>query len=238
MEEREAVETGGDDRAREPVRAEPIAGELVTQMFAYDGGREVTVYLPADPRRRSCSLATDSCCRGGAGTWRRPICRRRSSSVLTGPTTTTRWCASVSTHRRSTRDASRPTRDFRRRRPRLGPLPVRCRASPSAHRGLRRLGERGAGARARSTAPRHLRCGLLRLAWWGYRPPHVFPRMLPRAYLVAGTLEPFFLENATRWADALRDAGADVVMAERVGDHGDPFWQAEFVRMVGWLFGS
>ena len=54
---------------------------------------------------------------------------------------------------------------------------------------------------------------------------------------VAGTLEPFFLENATRWADALRGAGADVVMTERVGDHGDPFWQAEFVLMVGWAFG-
>ena len=52
----------------------------------------------------------------------------------------------------------------------------------------------------------------------GYRPPAVMPSPLPRAYLVAGTLEPFFLENATRWADALRDAGADVVMTERVGD--------------------
>ena len=47
----------------------------------------------------------------------------------------------------------------------------------------------------------------------GYRPPGVMPSPLPRAYLVAGTLEPFFLENATRWAVALRDAGADVVMS-------------------------
>ena len=52
----------------------------------------------------------------------------------------------------------------------------------------------------------------------GYRPPAVMPSPLPRTYLVAGTLEPFFLENATRWAAALRDAGADVVMTERVGD--------------------
>jgi hypothetical protein len=41
----------------------------------------------------------------------------------------------------------------------------------------------------------------------------VMPRPVPRTYLVAGTLEPFFLENATRWAVALRDAGADVVIA-------------------------
>jgi hypothetical protein len=41
----------------------------------------------------------------------------------------------------------------------------------------------------------------------GYRPPAVMPSSLPRAYLVAGMQEPFFLENAIRWADALRDAG-------------------------------
>jgi enterochelin esterase-like enzyme len=71
----------------------------------------------------------------------------------------------------------------------------------------------------------------------GYRPPAVTPTSLPRAYLVAGTLEPFFLENANRWAAALRDAGADVVMAERVGSHGDAFWSEEFPLMVAWAFG-
>jgi enterochelin esterase-like enzyme len=70
----------------------------------------------------------------------------------------------------------------------------------------------------------------------GYRPPGVMPRSLPRAYLVAGTLEPSFLGNATRWATALRDAGADVVMSERVGSHGDAFWQEEFPLMVAWAF--
>ena len=62
------------------------------------------------------------------------------------------------------------------------------------------------------------------------------PGSLPRAYLVAGTQEPFFLENATRWADALRAAGADVVMTERAGSHGDPFWREEFPLMVAWAF--
>jgi enterochelin esterase-like enzyme len=61
----------------------------------------------------------------------------------------------------------------------------------------------------------------------GYRPPGVMPSPLPRAYLVGGTEEPWFLENATRWADALRGAGADVVMTEREGSHGGPFWRAE-----------
>ena len=38
-------------------------------------------------------------------------------------------------------------------------------------------------------------------------------------------------------AIALRDAGADVVMTERVGSHGDAFWSAEFPLMVAWAFG-
>jgi enterochelin esterase-like enzyme len=71
----------------------------------------------------------------------------------------------------------------------------------------------------------------------GFRPPVVMPSSLPRAYFVAGTLEPFFHENATRWAAALREAGADVVMTERVGSHGGAFWRQEFPLMVAWAFG-
>jgi len=71
----------------------------------------------------------------------------------------------------------------------------------------------------------------------GYNPPGVMPRPLPRTYLVAGTQEPFFLENARRWADALRDADADVLMNERAGSHGDAFWREEFPLMVAWAFG-
>jgi enterochelin esterase-like enzyme len=70
----------------------------------------------------------------------------------------------------------------------------------------------------------------------GYQPPAEMPGALPRAYLVAGTREPFFARNATRWADALRDAGADVVMTERDGSHGDAFWKEEFPLMVAWAF--
>jgi enterochelin esterase-like enzyme len=71
----------------------------------------------------------------------------------------------------------------------------------------------------------------------GYRPPAVWPGSLPRAYLVAGLQEPFFLDNATRWADALRDAGADVVMTKRAGSHGGAFWREEFPLMAAWAFG-
>lgn len=71
----------------------------------------------------------------------------------------------------------------------------------------------------------------------GYQPPDVMPSPIPRTYLVAGTEEPFFLRNAARWARALHDAGADVVMKKRSGSHGDAFWQEEFPLMVAWAFG-
>ena len=72
----------------------------------------------------------------------------------------------------------------------------------------------------------------------GYRPPADTPGQIPRTYLVAGTQEPFFLENAKRWASALHDAGADVVMKERAGTHGGAFWREEFPLMVSWAFGQ
>ena len=71
----------------------------------------------------------------------------------------------------------------------------------------------------------------------GYKPTEVMPGRIPRTYLVAGTQEPFFLENATRWAAALRNAGANVVMNERTGSHGGAFWRNEFPLMVAWAFG-
>lgn len=51
------------------------------------------------------------------------------------------------------------------------------------------------------------------------------------------TQEPFFLDNAARWARALRDAGGDVVLQERDADHGHELWQAEFPLMIRWAFG-
>jgi enterochelin esterase-like enzyme len=71
----------------------------------------------------------------------------------------------------------------------------------------------------------------------GYQPPEVMPSRIPRTYLVAGAQELFFLENATRWAAALGAAGADVVMKVRVGSHGGAFWRNEFPLMVAWAFG-
>ena len=71
----------------------------------------------------------------------------------------------------------------------------------------------------------------------GYHPPELLPAHLPHAYVVGGTQEPFFLENATLWAAALQNAGATVVMKERAGSHGGIFWRHEFPLMVAWAFG-
>jgi enterochelin esterase-like enzyme len=73
----------------------------------------------------------------------------------------------------------------------------------------------------------------------GFTPAAVeLPRSLPRTYLVGGRQEQWFLDNATRWSDALRDAGEDVLLAERDGEHGGAFWHAELPRMVSWAFGG
>ena len=72
----------------------------------------------------------------------------------------------------------------------------------------------------------------------GFRPPEVMANPLPRVYLVAGEDEPFFLDNATRWAGALQDSGATVVSKRRPGGHGGSFWADEFPLMVEWAFGQ
>jgi enterochelin esterase-like enzyme len=70
----------------------------------------------------------------------------------------------------------------------------------------------------------------------GYRPLDPMPGRLPRTYLFAGRSEPFFHENASRWATALLAGGGDVVMTTRNGRHGDGFWRRELPRMVAWAF--
>jgi enterochelin esterase-like enzyme len=70
----------------------------------------------------------------------------------------------------------------------------------------------------------------------GYKPPAIMPTPLPRTYLLAGTQEPFFLNNARKWALAFQNAGADVVLRERRGSHGSAFWKEELAQMVAWAF--
>jgi hypothetical protein len=122
---------GGPEALPEPARVAPIAGELVTETFDYDGGRHVTVYVPPNPP---------------------------DAVVFAGD---------------------------------------------------------GQGISA----------------WAGFLEAADVPSTM---IVGVGTV---FLDNATRWAVALRDAGADVVTSERVASHDDTLWRAEFPLMVAWAFG-
>jgi len=48
MDDQTAGGAGSPEPPPEPPRADPIVGELVTETLDYDGGRQVTVYVPPD----------------------------------------------------------------------------------------------------------------------------------------------------------------------------------------------
>jgi enterochelin esterase-like enzyme len=214
----------------------PIAGELVTETFGYDGGRQVTVYVPPSPPEAVVYAGDGQLTSQWGG---------ELEAAGVPPTMI------VGVHRQA--DEMLRLHEYS-----PGFDPDRFAAHEKFFAGdvRRRVGSRfGVALPAERTAVLGVSAGgELALAIGlrhpdvygavfcaspgaGYRPPAEMPGPLPRAYLVAGTQEPFFLENATRWADALRAAGADVVMTERAGSHGDPFWSEEFPLMVAWAFG-
>jgi enterochelin esterase-like enzyme len=213
-----------------------IMGELVTETFDYDGGRQVTAYVPSVPPEAVVFAGDGQLITQWGGVL----------EVADVPPTMI-----VGTHRVDDEtlrlheyspvfDAERFAahekffvEDVRQwARSRLG---VALPAERTAVFGVSASGELALALGLRH--PDVYGAVFCASPGGGYRPPAVTPASLPRAYLVAGTLEPFFLENANRWAAALRDAGADVVMAERVGSHGDAFWSDEFPLMVAWAFG-
>jgi enterochelin esterase-like enzyme len=228
--------TEAPERVPEPSRAEPIAGDLVTETFDYDGGRGVTVYVPPDPPEAAV-FAGDGQLISGWGAYLEAA--ELPSTMIVG------------VHRTDDPDEMARIREYS---PDFDPdrfaaherffldvgdwVRSHFDLTLPAHR-TAICGVSAGAELSLALGLRHPdRFGVLFAAspGGGYRPPAALPSPLPRCYLAAGTLEPWFGENATRWADALRDAGAEVVITERVGDHGDPFWQAEFLRMVDWAF--
>ncbi|QGN32627.1 esterase family protein [Microlunatus sp. Gsoil 973] len=231
--------TPTNHRSPIPTPAEPIAGEFLTETFDYDGGRRVTVYLPPEPPE-AVVFAGDGQLISQWGGY--------LEAAHVPPTMI------VGAHRTDAEDEMVRIKEY---------SPSFDKDRFDAHEKFF-VGDVREWVRSRFAVPldteRTAVCGVsasaeLSLAiglrhpdiygaifsaspGGGYRPPAPMPKQLPRTYLVAGTQEPFFLQNATRWADALRDAGADVMMTERDGDHGDPFWAAEFPLMVAWAFTS
>jgi enterochelin esterase-like enzyme len=230
---------GGDSApVPEPARADPIAGKLVTETFSYDGGRQVTVYVPPDPPE-AVVFAGDGQLISQWGGYLEAA--DLPPTMIVGAYRTDDEDEMVRIHEYS------PLFDEERFAAHESFFVSDVRGWVRSRFGVALPAERTAVCGVSASGELSLAMGLRHPDIYGavfsaspgggYRPPEVMPSPLPRTYLVAGTLEPWFCENAARWADALRDAGADVVMTERVGNHGDPFWQAEFPLMVAWAFG-
>ncbi|MBP1989574.1 alpha/beta hydrolase [Paenibacillus eucommiae] len=227
-----------NDNLQEDLVISKIAGELVTETFEYDGGRQVTVYVPPDPTE-AVVFAGDGQLISQWGGYLEAA--EVPPTMIVGVYRTADEDEMVRIHEYSPpfdqeRFAAHErffVEDVRRWvRSRFG---VALPAERTAVCGVSASGEFSLAMGLRH--PDIFGAVFSSSPGGGYRPPTMMPSPLPRTYLVAGTLEPFFLENATRWASALRDASADVVMVERVGNHGDPFWAGEFPLMVAWAFG-
>jgi enterochelin esterase-like enzyme len=219
-----------------------VAGELVTETLAYDGGRQVTAYVPPAPPE-AIVFAGDGQL---IASWGRVLeTADLPPTMIIG--THRVHDETLRLHEYSPADSTRTFGfDAERfaahetffvddvRRWVLSRFGVALPADRTAVFGVSAGGELALAMGLRH----HDIYGAVLCAspGGGYRPPAVMPSSLPRAYLVAGSQERFFLENATRWAGALRDAGADVVMTERVGSHGGRFWKEEFPLMVAWAF--
>jgi enterochelin esterase-like enzyme len=220
----------------EPAPADSIAGALVTETFDYDGDRQVTAYVPRD--------VPEAVVFGGDGQlvsqWGAVV---EAADVPSTMIIGVHRAADETLRLHEYSPAFDPERfeahetffveDVRRwARSRFG---VVLPAERTAVFGVSAGGELALAIGLRH--PHIYGAVFCASPGAGFRPPAAMPRRLPRAYLVAGTREPFFHDNATRWAQALRDAGADVVMTERVGSHGDAFWREELPLMVAWAFG-
>ena len=215
----------------------PTAGQLVTETFEYDGGRQVTVYVPP--------ASPESIVFAGDGGWH--ISRLGEAlEAASAPSTMIVGVHGLADDNARLQEYS-PAFDAERFAAHERFFAGDIRQWVQSRFGVGLPAERTAvwgasvgGELALAMGFRHP--GIYGTVFsaspgGGYRPPAVMPSPLPRVYLVAGTLEPFFLKNATRWAVALRDAGADVVMTERAGSHGGAFWIEEFPLMVAWAFG-
>ena len=210
--------------------------ELVTETLEYDGGRKVTVCLPPDPPEAVVFASDgqliaqwgDSIAAAGAPSTMIVGVHRLADETLrlheySPGFEPKRFAAHERFFVEDVREWARSRFGAELPKERTAVFGVSAGGELALAIGLRRPDVYGAGFCASPGA--------------GYRPPDVMPSPLPRVYLVAGTREPFFHENAARWADALRDAGADVVMTERDGSHGDTFWRTELPLMVAWAFG-
>jgi enterochelin esterase-like enzyme len=220
----------------ESPRAEPIAGELVTETLGYDGGRPVTVYVPPSPPE-AVVFAGDG---RGVSRWGGFL------EAADLPPTMIVGVHGLADETLRLQEYS-PVFDAERFAAHERFFVEDVGQWARSRFGIALPAERTAVFGASAGGELALALGLRHPDVYGaifsgspgagYKPAGGLPSRIPRTYLVAGTQEPFFLDNATRWAAALRDAGADVVLSERVASHGPALWRAEFPLMVAWAFG-
>lgn len=219
----------------EPPRTGAISGELVTEAFAYDGGRQVTVYVPPAPPK-AIVFAGDGQMISQWG---------RSLEAADVPSTMIVGVHRVSDEALRLREYSPkfdPERFAAHERFFVHHVAAWARLRFSVKLCLEDTAVFGVSAGGELALALGIRHPELYGAIFsaspgaGYRPPETLPSRLPRTYLVAGTREPFFLDNAARWAAALNNANADVVMSERAAGHDAEMWKQEFPLMIQWAF--
>ena len=212
-----------------------VSGEFITENLDYDGGRQVTVYVPADPPEAIVFAGDGQVLTSWAADLEGtdvPATMVVGAHRLADETLRLHEYSPGFDPERFAAHETFLVREVRRwvgtrfgaafPPERTAVLGVSASAELALAMGLRHPQVFGAVLCASPGA--------------GFQPPVEMPAPLPRAYVVAGTLEPFFLENAARWASALADQGGDVVMKVRAGSHGDAFWRREFPLMVTWAF--
>src|SRR6202161_3356742 len=173
-----------------------IMGELITETFGYDGGRPVTVYVPPDPPEAVVFAGDGQLISPWGGVL---------EAADVAPTMI------VGSHRLD--DETLRLQEYS---PSFDPARFAAHEKYFVHDvrgwaksrfGVQLPTERTAVFGVSASGELALAMGLRHADIYGavfcaspgagFRPPVVMPSPLPRAYLVAGMQEPFFLQNAT-----------------------------------------
>src|SRR5580704_7089531 len=187
----------------ESVHADTIAGELVTESLEYDGGRQVTVYVPPDPPE-AVVFAGDGQMISQWGGFLEAA--NVPSTMIVG----VHRVADETLRLHEYSPGFDPERFAAHERFFVEDVGTWARSRFGVTLSAERTAVFGVSAGGELALAIGLRHPDLYGAIFsgspggGYRPPQGMPTALPRTYLVAGTLEPFFLDNAARWAAALR----------------------------------